>query len=462
VADGERTAAEREAARLERERRRAGVEDGDGARYAAEMPAAGAAPDGDGHDGGWTDELEELPLGTRRVGHRDRPSGQRPAGQPERGRRAGRPRRTSNRARPRNAVRARPTHSRGHRWLGRGVSVLVLILAVAVIWFLAELFQPFHGSAHGSVTVTIPPHSSSKQIGNLLAKEGVVSSGFFFDLRAMLDGDRSKLLSGTYHLQRGMTYSSALKVLTTPPPAVPTSQLTLIEGLTRAKIGALLSRQHIRGGSYVVATRHSSLLNPRTYGAPARTPTLEGFLFPDTYRLPSPITVPELVKAQLTTFKSQFAHINMSYAKAHHLTAYDVLIIASMVQAEAQTAHDFPLVASVIYNRLRLGMRLQIDATTRYAVGNYTRPLTQSQLNSPSPWNTRVHAGLPPTPIDNPGLAAINAAADPTPSKYLFYITKPCGNGALAFASTDAQFNQLVAAYYAKRATLHGRSPAHC
>ncbi len=105
--------------------------------------------------------------------------------------------------------------------------------------------------------------------------------------------------------------------------------------------------------------------------------------------------------------------MNLSYARSKHLTPYDVLIIASMIEAEAATAHDRPLVSSVIYNRLRDGMPLQLDATTRYATGNYTKPLTVSELNSSSPYNTRIHKGLPPTPIGNPGLAAIQAAAHP-------------------------------------------------
>src|SRR5436305_13418587 len=103
----------------------------------------------------------------------------------------------------------------------------------------------------------------------------------------------------------------------------------------------------------------------------------------------------------------------MSYARSKHLSPFDVLTIASMVQGEAQTLHDMPLIASVIYNRLHDGMLLGIDATTRYATGNFKTPLTQSQLRSKSPYNTRVHPGLPPGPIDNPGLAAIRAAAHP-------------------------------------------------
>ena len=134
----------------------------------------------------------------------------------------------------------------------------------------------------------------------------------------------------------------------------------------------------------------------------------------------------------------------MTAARARHMTPYQVLIIASIVQGEAATNHDFPLVASVIYNRLAQGMALGSDATTRYATDNYTRPLTTSQINSSSPWNTRVHTGLPPTPINSPGLAAINAAAHPASTNDLYFIVKPCGNGALEYASTYAQFLDRV------------------
>src|SRR5215475_5283008 len=106
---------------------------------------------------------------------------------------------------------------RKHSWVGRIIALLLLILAAALIWFLVELFQPFHGSPHGTVTVTIPPHSSSSQVGDLLEHAGVISSSFFFDLRATLAGERSDLRSGTYRLQLGMSYGSVLKVLTTPP-----------------------------------------------------------------------------------------------------------------------------------------------------------------------------------------------------------------------------------------------------
>jgi len=340
-------------------------------------------------------------------------------------------------------------------------AVVALLLAAALIWFCVELFQPFHGSGHGAVTVSIPPRSGARQVGDLLARDGVVASGFFFYLRATLAGDRGKLLAGTYHLQRDMSYGQALKVLTTPPPAAKVSNVTITPGRTRAQINALLRSQGFRG-SYLAATRRSPLLNPAAYGAPRSTPSLEGFLYPDTYQLREPISVAALAADQLAQFRKQFATVSLAYARSRHLTAYDVLIIASIVEEEAATAHDRPLVASVIYNRLKDGIALGMDSTTRYEFNDYTRPLTSSQLSAQSPYNTRLNKGLPPTPIGNPGLSAIEAAAHPAQTNYLYFVAKPCGNGASVFSSNYNQFLADSARYQSARAANGGRSPTKC
>jgi uncharacterized YceG family protein len=311
------------------------------------------------------------------------------------------------------------------------------------------------------VTVTVPGHSNARQIGDELAKDGVIPSGFFFEVRATLAGERGDLRAGTYHLQLGMTYGAVLKILTTAPPAAKTTNITIVEGRTRAQINDLLRTQGVKG-SYFAATRRSPLIDFAAYGAPRHTPDLEGFLFPDTYQLVEPISLSKLVTDQLTTFKQQFGRVNMGYARSKHLTPYDVLIIASMVQAEAATSHDQPLIASVIYNRLADRMPLQIDATTRYATGNYTKPLTQSELNSPSAYNTRIHKGLPPTPIDNPGLAAIQAAAHPAHTNFLYFVAKVCGNGASVFESNYNRFLADEAKYQQARSARGGRSPERC
>jgi uncharacterized YceG family protein len=338
---------------------------------------------------------------------------------------------------------------------------LAVIPVVAVIWFAVELFQPFGVSPHGRVTVTVPPRTGARQVGDILARHGVVPSGFFFDIRALLAGDRGKIRAGTYALKLDMSYSQALKILITPPPAAKVSNVTIVPGETRRQIDALLRGEGI-GTGYLVATRRSPLLDPRAYGAPPGTRSLEGFLFPSTYQLRDPIKISALVADQLKTFKQQFGKLNLSYARSKRMTPYQVLIIASIVEKEAGTSHDFPLVASVIYNRLHDHIPLGMDSTTRYEFNDYDKPLTQSQLAAHSPYNTRLNAGLVPTPIDSPGLAAIKAAAHPAPTNYLYFVVKPCGNGASVFESNYTQFLRDSARYQAARTARGGKSPTHC
>ena len=374
----------------------------------------------------------EIAAGTRRVSRLERPPEPRAATRPSRLRTA-----------------QRGGQRRKHSRIGRIASLIALVLGVALIWFLVALFQPFSGSPHGKITVTIPAHSTSSQIGKLLAKDGVISSSFFFELRATLDGQRSDMRAGTYQLQLGMSYGKVLSVLTTPPPAAKVTELTISEGQTRSAVNRLLRSQHVRG-SYLAATRSSKLLDPRRYGLRRRPGSLEGFLFPSTYQLIDPVKISALVADQLKTFRQRFSTVNLSYARGRHLTPYELLIIASLIESETPTSHDRPLVSSVIYNRLADGMPLQLDSTTRYATGNLHGALTVSQLNSSSPYNTRVRKGLPPTPINSPGMASIQAAAHPARTGYLYFFAKPCSTGSV-FASNYNQFLALGRRYGAKR-----------
>jgi UPF0755 protein len=152
---------------------------------------------------------------------------------------------------------------------------------------------------------------------------------------------------------------------------------------------------------------------------------LEGFLFPATYDFTEDTTSKELVLKQLDAFADAWKTVNMKYAASKNLTAYDVLIIASMVEKEVIVPKERALVAAVIYNRLKRGMPLQIDATIRYGFDiPPTQAILQSQLDSDNPYNTRKLPGLPPTPIANPGLASIQAAAHPESVPFLFFIRK--------------------------------------
>ena len=153
---------------------------------------------------------------------------------------------------------------------------------------------------------------------------------------------------------------------------------------------------------------------------------LEGFLFPSTYDFDRTSTSGDLVKEQLAAFQANFDNVDLAYARSKNLTPYDVLKIASIIEREAVVPGERKLVAAVIYNRLRAGMPLGMDSTIRYGLHvPGTKPLLESELNSDNPYNTRKFLGLPPTPISNPGLASIEAAAHPAHVDYLYFVRKP-------------------------------------
>jgi UPF0755 protein len=175
--------------------------------------------------------------------------------------------------------------------------------------------------------------------------------------------------------------------------------------------------------------------------------SLEGFLFPATYEFTQRTSSERLVRDQLRAFQRMWRRVDLRYAKSKNLTPHDVLVIASMIEKEAVAPRERPLVAAVIYNRLREGMVLGIDATIRYGLSvPGTESLRKSHIESDSPYNTRRRAGLPPTPIANPGLASIRAAARPAKVDYLFFVRKPDGVHHF-FTASEAEFQQKSCEY---------------
>ncbi|HEV2997937.1 MAG TPA: endolytic transglycosylase MltG [Solirubrobacteraceae bacterium] len=365
----------------------------------------------------------------------------------------------ARRAVRRSEQRERQMRRRGRSTRARIVAVGALVAVALVIWFLLALFQPFAGAGSGRVIVAIPKGSSSSEIGSILSREGVVSSGFLFQLRALLEGRRGDLHSGRFELRRDMSYAAAIEALSKPPPAVIPVKIVIPEGETRRQI-AQIARENGLTGSYLDASTHSGRLDPTHYGAPSGTPSLEGFLFPATYEMHAGAPTKELVEEQLVAFKSNFGAHEIARAHTLHLTPYELLIVASMIEREALLEHDRPLIAAVIYNRLKQGIPLGIDATIRYALDDFSAPLTEAQLHNPSPFNTRLHKGLPPTPIGNPGMASIEAAAHPAHSSYLYYVAGADGCGEMVFSRSYAKFERDAAAYREAVRRNGGRVPA--
>jgi UPF0755 protein len=341
---------------------------------------------------------------------------------------------------------------RRRRFLALGLVLVGALLA----WFLIAFFQPppfDPGKGSGEAIVTVPEGASASQVADLLSENDVVSNGTLFEWRLKLVGKTDQILPGRYVLAHNMSYADAIDRLTSAGGKV---NVTIPEGEDRTQIAATIKDLGL-SGDYLAATKSFKGFDPGKYGA-QNPKTLEGFLFPATYELDPGASVDQLVSEQLQAFRQNIAGVNMSYAKSKNLTVYDVLTIASMIDKEVMVPSERPLVAAVIYNRLHRGMPLGIDATTRFEFHNYTGEITQSQLQSPSPYNTRIHAGLPPTPIGNPGLAAIQAAAHPAKVNYLFYVVNGDGSGHHCFTASEQEFNQLVAASTSGRATPNCRS----
>ena len=186
---------------------------------------------------------------------------------------------------------------------------------------------------------------------------------------------------------------------------------------------------------------------PKPFLADWTKGSVEGFLFPALYDFTQFTTGKELVDDQLAAFRRNFARVNLSYAKSKNLTPYDVLKIASMIEKETVAPKERKLVAAVIYNRLRNRMPLGIDATIRYGLDiPGTKSLTKAAIASDSPYNSRRFPGLPPTPIANPGLASIKAAAHPAKVDYLYYVRIP-GTTRHFFTSSESEFLRKVCAF---------------
>ena len=234
---------------------------------------------------------------------------------------------------------------------------------------------------------------------------------------------------------RGDETAATTAPATSGPPPKPVLRIIFPEGFTIAEMS-----DRVRAVNKIAEQkRHvTPRLSPREYlrlgqgrtpppGFPykEKVPSLEGFLFPATYDFTEDTTTKQLVRDQLNAFMRAWSQLDLRYAKSKDLNAYDVVIIASMVEKEVQVPKERPLVAAVIYNRLHAGLPLGIDATIRYGLHiPPTEPIHESELESDSPYNTRKFLGLPPTPIANPGLASLQAAAHPAKVDYLYFVRK--------------------------------------
>lgn len=348
------------------------------------------------------------------------------------------------------------------RALMLGVSLFALVIACGGYVILSEIRAPA-ATAGDPVEFIVEPGASASDIATALKAEGLIRQPALFTLLARSQGLEDKLQAGRYILSPTMTMSQIMIALQNSRMAE--VQVTIPEGTRLEEIAAILEAAGVTGAAdFLAAARDGErfrqeffLLSSMPDGA-----SLEGYLFPDTYRFPEQARPEEIIRVMLNRFVEQYATIERG-VQVPGATVHDLVTMASIVQREAARLDEMPLIAGVFWNRLKpeyapiVGGALGADATVQYAAGYsaeegnwWRKTLTDDDLRIASPYNTRLNPGLPPGPIAAPGLAALKAAAQPdTAAGYLFFVASCARDGSHNFAATYEEFQRYEAEWLA-------------
>lgn len=320
----------------------------------------------------------------------------------------------------------RPRHTRRLKGCVTGIFVALAVIGVVLVvssW--ALLFRPDAEVAAGtSVQIEIPRGASTAEIAHRMAAAGVVANANMFRVQARFANADGDLKAGVYDLVAGLSYAQAIDELT-KGPRIKYATVTIPEGFVIDQIAARLEVEAgipsseflalAKGGAGEFASDHPYLES--VYAG-----SLEGYLFPKTYRIKEGSTARDVAEMMLDQFDKEIATIDVGPAEARGLSLEEVVTIASIIEREAQLDKERPLVSSVIENRLNKGMRLEICATIEYVLPGTRFRLQNSDLKIESPYNTYLHDGLPPGPIANPGLESLKAAIAPAETDYVYYV----------------------------------------
>jgi UPF0755 protein len=361
----------------------------------------------------------------------------------DQGGRAGRSRRAKGR---RQAGRAGGPRRRRFRWIAPMIALLVILIPLAVGGSYAynlyrAKYHPadYSGAGTGRVVVQVTSDETPTGLGPVLTKLGVVASSRAFVLAAEHSSNPDGLLPGFYGVREHMKASLAYAALLNPNNLVEI-KVTIPEGWRLSQTLAWLGAH-----SGIPPAAYAKVLkNPASLDLPASAKgNPEGYLFPATYEVQPHETALGVLTGMVQRFDQETSSVNLAAgAKKVGLTPGQVIIMASLVQAEGGRLSDYSKIARVIYNRLAQGIPLQLDSTVLYGLNTYGIIASDQQLNSTSPYNTYKHKGLPPGPIDSPGNAAIEAVLHPATANWIYFVTVNPKTGETLYTSSLAQFEQ--------------------
>jgi UPF0755 protein len=323
---------------------------------------------------------------------------------------------------------------RRHRRVAYVVIALVVVpLSVIVLaggWFWWQLDPP--GGTGDTVQVQVERGWGVPRIADELSSHDVIGSSFVFNVYARLNGE-TKFQAGTYELREDMGVRAAIDALK-DGPRIDYTDLAVPPGLWLQQISQRVGQLPGRSGDLFLEDSRNNAVRSKLQ--PESVSSLEGLLWADTYRISDSEDEIDVLKTMVGLFERRADELGLTNASVAGYGAYDILKIASLIEAEARVDEDRPKIASVIYNRLAQGMPLQVDASLIYARGNpENRGLSDADKQIDSPYNTYLHTGLPPTPISSVGEASIRAAMAPEQTPYLYYVVAD-KDGRHAFAST--------------------------
>ncbi len=331
---------------------------------------------------------------------------------------------------------------------GHGVLVFLVILSLlafgllyCVRWYQQQVDLP--GPIGPEVSVVIRPGSSTAGIGKLLHTQNVIGNPTLFRYYAQSKG-KGGFEAGRYTFPTNSTFDDTLRLLSAGPAVPDEQRLTIPEGFTVKQIGERIgARMPGRTAEKFFAATSSGVVKS-PYGPPAGT-SLEGLLFPETYTFSLEDDEAAIASRMVEAFDGVAEEVQLADAGAKvGLTPYEALIVASLIEREAKLDGDRAKISRVIYNRLKADMRLQIDATIIYGMGGGVTRVLNEDLERDGPYNSYTRAGLPPTPIANPGRESLIAALNPEPGDWLFYVvTDP--SGAHSFAKTFNEHKRNIA-----------------
>jgi len=322
-----------------------------------------------------------------------------------------------------------------------GIKIFAAILLVIGLGGLIfQLLNQPVGDSSQTRMVEIPKGTSFNQIADHLRRENLIAHEWFFSGIARMKGDDRKIIPGEYELHSGMRPMEILSKLV--EGRIYYHTVTIPEGYTIEQIANLLaSRELTDRTAFLQLTRDPGMIHSLNL----KVPTLEGYLFPDTYFFPRPISPDAIIRTLVRRFWDVFAPAYLARTRDLDMTVQEVLTLASVIEKETGLSQERPLVSGVFHNRLRKNIPLQSDPTVIYALKNFDGDIRKEDLQVESPYNTYLVVGLPPGPIANPGEEAIRAALFPTPTDFVYFVSR--NDGSHEFSSTLAEHNQAVEKY---------------